>query len=100
MSSDIQVVEVGEANSLVPNLTISVDNAEGEKDLPEIEYNNDISEEMPLSSETTQVKRRLDLFPRKVSFSWDFYLVNINLNLTLQNLRLPVLNILVVSRPI
>jgi len=63
MSDNVQVVEIGEENSLVPNLTISVDNEEGETDLPEVEYE--------LAQETeelkgTKVTRRLNSFPRKV----------------------------------
>ena len=69
MSENVQVVEIGEDNSLVPNLTISVDNEEGEADLPEVEY------EMAQEAEDlndTKVTRHLNSFSRKVMYMFRF----------------------------
>ena len=63
MSNNVQVVEIGEENFLVPNLTISVDNEEGEADLPEVDY--EMTEEAKELKNTT-VTRQLNSFPRKV----------------------------------
>ena len=79
MSANVQVVEVGETNSLVPNLTICVDKEENEKDVPEIQYDLDLAEDN--SSSITEIKRRFNSFSRKVN---NFFNPKIIFNLRLK----------------
>ncbi|XP_076816551.1 uncharacterized protein LOC143462321 isoform X1 [Clavelina lepadiformis] len=72
MAAEVDVVEVGSTNSLVPNLTISVENEEDDSNaLPEIEYEADKpSQQMEIPSEknsesSADIKPCLNQFPRK-----------------------------------
>ena len=67
MADGAQLVELGDSKTLVPNLSISVDNDEEENDLPEIEYGNTSKAVEDSNNKKTEVKRSLHSFSRKVN---------------------------------